>query len=89
MFIFTQDYLFSRRDAESAEFTQRIYNFPADNEFLSRRNRRNRRNFSFSLILMPIVNHAAWLGEAHFCHFRYFCGTKKNNYLWEVQKNRA
>ena len=29
----------------------------------------------FALILMSIDHHAAWLGEAHFCHFRYFCGT--------------
>ena len=26
---------------------------------------------------MSIDNHAAWLGEAHFCHFRHFCGTEK------------
>ena len=33
MFILTQNYLFSRRGAESAEFTQRIILFPADNDF--------------------------------------------------------
>ena len=30
---------------------------------------------------MSIDNHAAWLGEAHFCHFRDFCGTKKQLFL--------
>jgi hypothetical protein len=25
---------------------------------------------------MSIDNHAAWLGEAHFCHFRYLASPK-------------
>jgi hypothetical protein len=29
-------------------------------------------------------NHAAWPGEAHFCHFRYFSGTY-NTHHWEMK----
>ncbi|MBR6861357.1 MAG: hypothetical protein IKM73_08560, partial [Acidaminococcaceae bacterium] len=44
-----------------------IFNYSRRNRivFLSRRNGGNGRNFIFSLILMSIDNHAAWLGEAH------------------------
>ena len=31
---------------------------------------------------MSIDNHAAWLGEAHFCDFCDFCGTLKN--VWNL-----
>ena len=62
----------SRRELSSRWLVRllQIYLF-----FLSRRNRRNGRNLILSLILMSIDNHAAWLGEAPFCYFRYFCGT--------------
>ena len=32
--------------------------------------------FIIALILMSIDNHAAWLGEAHFCHFRHLASPK-------------
>ena len=61
--LFVRDNVCSHAEAQSSHrelcFPQNCIR-PADNDFLSRRNGGNGRNFNYYLILMSIDNHAAW-----------------------------